>query len=533
MQPKFLYITILTAILFFVLFVFPIYAITIHVPGDYPTIQQGLNAAQSGDTVLVAPGTYTENITWPSRDGVVLTSESGANTTIIDGGGAGTTVTFPSFSFTQNTIITNFTVQNGAVTKGAGLYVRGSPYILANIIQRNIAQGTSTWVYGGGIYCYGTASPLIEGNLIRGNVAKGEYWNYGGGIYVDYNNSATILGNTVENDSVIGGSWNYGAGIYCDGQSSPTIMHNIIQYNAAYQGSRGHGVGIYSDHDANSYILSNIIYNNTAQSGSWNYGAGILVNNGAIVINNTIVENKCLGGTWRYGGGILIYDSTNTIGNNIVANNTASSGGGIYASANGYATLLNNDVWNNSGGNYSGITPGSNDISLDPLFVTGPLGDYYLSQTSSGQGQDSPCLDYGFATAESLGLDTYTTRTDTVPDSGIVDLGYHYPTGYQSSVEEIKQEFTEIPMNVYPSVSNSLFRIRLELSRSQKVKVEIFDVAGNLQTVLLNDNLSAGKYSWEWNGVLKNGKKAPTGKYFIRINAGKERIYCKNAVLIR
>ena len=70
---------------------------------------------------------------------------------------------------------------------------------------------------------------------------------------------------------------------------------------------------------------------------------------------------------------------------------------------------------------------GEGNISDDPLFVSGPLGGYYLSCRAAGQASDSPCIDRGSATAGSFGLDKFTTRTDHVPDTGIVDMGYHYP----------------------------------------------------------------------------------------------------------
>jgi len=70
---------------------------------------------------------------------------------------------------------------------------------------------------------------------------------------------------------------------------------------------------------------------------------------------------------------------------------------------------------------------GEGNISDDPLFVTGPLGDYYLSCRAAGQAADSPCIDRGSGTAESLGLDKLTTRTDGVADTGRVDMAYHYP----------------------------------------------------------------------------------------------------------
>ena len=70
---------------------------------------------------------------------------------------------------------------------------------------------------------------------------------------------------------------------------------------------------------------------------------------------------------------------------------------------------------------------GSGNIDSNPLFVSGPLGDYYLSQVAAGQVSDSPCVDMGSDTAANLGLDDVTTRSDGLSDEGIVDMGYHAP----------------------------------------------------------------------------------------------------------
>lgn len=489
------------------------FATIIRVPSQYPTIQQGLNAAQNGDTVLVAAGSYVENIAWPGIDGIRLMSESGPTSTVINANSAGRAITFPNVSFSRNTIIMGFTMQNGASDRGAGIYLYGSPYLAGNIIKKNRAQGTSTWVYGGGMFCDGTGSPRIEGNTFSGNVCIGEYWNHGAGLYIDDGVSPIVIGNVFEYDSTIGGYWNYGAGIFCDQNSTPDIRHNIIHSNVASGGDRGYGVGIHTYGDCPAYILSNLIINNTAQSGSWNYGAGIHINNMAVLYNNTIAGNRCIGGFSNRGGGIHVYDSTNTIANNIVVGNSASNGGGIGGSSNAHATLMNNDVWNNTGGNYYNIPAGANDISQDPLFVTGPLGDYYLSQIAAGQAQNSPCLDYGFTTADSLELHTFTTRTDTLHDQGIVDLGYHYPTEPFVPVWDtpgpIGISGATSKLHIFPSFSSSSFDIRLTGPRSSPVTIQIIDEMGRMVESIYNDSYYEGT-SWRWDGC-----NYPSGVYFV------------------
>ena len=72
----------------------------------------------------------------------------------------------------------------------------------------------------------------------------------------------------------------------------------------------------------------------------------------------------------------------------------------------------------------------SDNILDDPMFVVGPLGNFYLSQIVAGQSQDSPCVDAGSGSASQSGMDKYTTRSDDAFetfDVGKVDMGYHYP----------------------------------------------------------------------------------------------------------
>jgi hypothetical protein len=74
-----------------------------------------------------------------------------------------------------------------------------------------------------------------------------------------------------------------------------------------------------------------------------------------------------------------------------------------------------------------GYPGGTNILDADPLFAPGPLGDYYLSHATAGQSATSPAVDAGGRPSADLGLDQRTTATDSTPDAGTVDLGYHPP----------------------------------------------------------------------------------------------------------
>src|SRR5690348_7053530 len=84
---------------------------TINVPADQPTIQAAINAAQPGDTVLVAPGTYFENINFQGKS-ITVASSSGPEVTTIDGGNLDTVVNFPPEAGAGATL-RGFTITHG------------------------------------------------------------------------------------------------------------------------------------------------------------------------------------------------------------------------------------------------------------------------------------------------------------------------------------------------------------------------------------------------------------------------------------
>ena len=171
----------------------------IHVPGDYPTIQQGIDAANEHDTVLVKPGVYVENIDFIGKNIVVasLLLTSGdpefIEATIIDGDSAGSVVTFENEEDTTATI-TGFTIRHGYSSIGAGIYCDNSgPNITGNIICQNHTWWTYE-TYAGGIYCSFSAA-TIENNIIERNRAC-----YGAGICC-YDSHVRISGNILRNNS--------------------------------------------------------------------------------------------------------------------------------------------------------------------------------------------------------------------------------------------------------------------------------------------------------------------------------------------
>ena len=171
------------------------FAEIIHVPGDQPTIQAGIDVAVNGDTVLVDTGRYVENINYNGKNIVVgslfLTTDDTfyITQTVIDGNQNGSVATFINGE-DSSAILTGFTITNGLGESswpysGGGITCRNNsrPTLSDVIISENSAESR-----GGGMYCSDDSNPTLTNVTISGNFSA---YN-GGGIYFDFNSSVTF-----------------------------------------------------------------------------------------------------------------------------------------------------------------------------------------------------------------------------------------------------------------------------------------------------------------------------------------------------
>jgi hypothetical protein len=341
-------------------------ASTINVPAQQPTIQAGINAANNGDKVLVAPGTYFENINFNGK-AITVTSSGGSAVTIIDGNLLNPCAAFVTNESTSS-ILSGFTLQNGVGTfasgdQGGGVSIRNaSPTISHNVIKNSTAGD------GGGIGV-NFGSPIISWNRITGNSA-----NSGGGIAIVGASGAQILHNKIsKNTAANGGAFElFAAG-------SVLIEDNIVTGNNVP--FYGEGGGFWVVNEADEIIVQNLIAQNTAYSGSQFYSSIPQSTSGFVLVNNTIVSAHA--GT---ADAAVIADGFNTnaqIINNIIlarGSEAALLCNPIYM--DGPPIVTYNDAISVTGISYgdscSGFDGQNGNISANPAFTNIAKGNYQL-----------------------------------------------------------------------------------------------------------------------------------------------------------
>jgi len=367
-------------------------AAEIHVPGDYPTIQEAIDAAAPGWTILVAAGTYTgplnTNLDFGGRD-IELRSEGGPEVTIIDCAGAPVGLTFHSGE-TVAAIVDGFTITRGGPH---GIRCQGSSPTIRNcivawnplngMICNNSSPVIENCIFadnchaapanGAGIHCTNNSSLRIANCVfVRNDACCGVF---GGGIY-SHSSSLTITGSVfMENPGEGGG------GIACE-MSSLVISDSHFQNNSS-DNDGGGGIGCYS---SSATITGCTFYDNTGR-----FGTGLVCSGAPATITNCAFVANGVGSQVSTGSGGILENTIIAFGTGI----------GLACLPDGVPTLLCCDIFGNQGGDWIDCIAGQLDLegnfAADPQFCN-------LASRNLTLNESSPCLPGNHPQGEDCGL---------------------------------------------------------------------------------------------------------------------------------
>lgn len=200
------------------------YAATIYVPENFKTIQEAVEKAQSGDTILVKSGNYHENILITKP--LTVKSDKGAAATVVRPANPSE----PVFKVTEasDVAIIGFTATGSAIS-GIYLYKATNTQLLQNHTEEN----------RNGIFLYSS-----KNNTLISNVAKS---NDQTGIYIEASDGNTLQNNTADS--------NREKGIFLISSNSNKLMGNSASLNS------WNGITMWSSN--RNTVKGNKVYRNT------------------------------------------------------------------------------------------------------------------------------------------------------------------------------------------------------------------------------------------------------------------------------
>ncbi len=438
----------------------------IEVPSDHSTIQAAIEAANVGDSIIVSPGTYLENINFKGKDLFLSSLFYLANdrdyisTTIIDGSqpsnpDSASVVLFVNGE-TRAAVIQGFTITGGKGTKfhndienfdvriGGGILGNStSPTIRFNhLIDNEAINANGVLAAGGGAARLSSGKPIITNNIIEDNRGL-----YAGGLMI--------------------------------ANCFPTIRNNVFLNNNASTPFNGGG-GLYIDFNLET-------------------------DSTITIVNNTFVGNE----SGSAGGGMIVTGTTISLKNNIFWGNTAPNNPQIFqrnlsGAPNGIAEVEFSNV--------EGGWTGNGNIDSDPLFEAD---GYSLSV-------GSPCIDAGDGTVSYYDhVNPLTSGTVYPPSQGTPrnDMGAtggpYLPLPIDIVLNDDEIERSRSYQLLYSNPFNAQDAIQLEiLENGLDVGVELFDGEGKLIEQLISRKYDNGSHTLSFSKLAE----LPKGMYFISVN---------------
>lgn len=525
---------------------------TLLVPGEYPQIQDAMDAAVSGDVIVVAPGVYADTTHFSeymvdSCKAVVIPKSgvkvrgSGIGQTIIDG-----LATARGF-FLHNVTdveISGMTIRNcynaWNDVYGAGILFKNASGNLLNVeLSRNRDGGltcadnssprvdwcimdSDTSKSGAGLYVVDTLSaPVLYGCritnnrapfaagvhmrgkatldhcIISGNATTGAGTVLGGGILI-IDGADPLITNCDITDNLCSGN---GAGICFVGDGTRGTLENSMVLDNLSTGVEARGAGISVESQADATIRSTVVARNHA-NGEYSDGGGIYVQYSAATIENCTLDANGSAGTFSEAGNLGILTSMFipmdiSVTHSILSHSP--DGAGVYCdptSSGNDPTISCCDLYGNAGGD-APCGVGSDNFSADPLLCEPAVDNYQIGATS-------PCA---------------PGHHPNGPNAcGGLLIGAR-GTGCGTAVEEP----APIGVRLLGSRPNPFERqttIALALPLAASVTLDVVDPAGRSIALLHQGPLGTGEHRFTWDGQGDDGGRAGSGVFFARVRAG-------------
>ncbi len=525
----------------------------IRVPEGLDEIQYAIEEIFDDDTILVAPGTYPENLDFLGKRITVgsyfLTTGDPAyiDSTVIDGEANGAVVRFMNGEDAES-ILTGFTLANGSgfvyldeYVLGGAIYCRNSSPVLTHLkITNNVAES------GGGIYLR-NASPLIEYCAFINNEAT----RSGGGIYCSREGTAPVIRRCLFSGNIAD---NHG-GAVCLYEGATAQISNITAYgNRSSDGA----IATYSrdDHSNRLTIANSIFWQNTPfeiVSGAVEDWRG-----DSVWVDYCDIENG-VDGAFSGEGNFMGYGDNN------------------FSEYPEFASI----AW----GNFSlrPVSPcidrGDPDTPVDPDATRADQGAFYFHQRdvhidqqeiefepiSAGESvykllpientggnaltvrlrwmEDNPCFYFREDEEFLIGGNTlYESRIYFMPDAvgefeNVLIIESNDPDEARFDIEvrgaalQIGDKIGKIVENfkfvsVYPNPFNAVVNLKVYLPKAQDVSLRVYDVHGREMLECCGDVMLEGGHAFSWDG-----SEAPAGLYFAVLEAEGVRRVRKMAIV--